>query len=428
MKAREISTGYFCAEENNNSMADKDSIRVLTINRGSSSLKFAVYDIGESETLLLAGGIDKIGSPAVFFHITDANGRSLCNERLDPAERDSVIRKFLQWLKDYVASRDLDAVGYRVVHGGAVFSQPHFVTPELIASLKDIAPLDPDHLPCEIELIEAVTEACPELKQVACFDTAFHRSMPGVAQALALPGYLKSEGITRYGFHGLSYEYIIHKLKNEAGAEAADGKIIIAHLGSGASMAAVRHGKSIDTTMGFTPAGGLMMSTRSGDLDPGIILYLLEQQGLSPSNVREMLNKQSGLLGVSGLSSDMEELLKKEAENPPAAEAVELFCYQAKKFLGAFASVLDGLETLVFTAGIGENSPVVRRRICEDMNYLGISLDHGRNDVNAPVISCENSPVTVRVMKTNEQLMIARGTKDIIQFTKGAQCHERSRN
>ena len=274
-------------------MADEDSIRILTINRGSSSLKFAVYDIGESETLVLSGSVDKIDSPAVFFHTRDANGKNMVDEQLNLTHQDGAVKTFLTWLKGSVSDKKLEAIGYRVVHGGAEFNQPHLITPELISSLQDIVPFAPDHLPQEIRLIEAVGKAYPTSKHVACFDTAFHRSMPGVAQAFALPRFLMSQGVIRYGFHGLSYEYIVHELKNEAGPEAANGRVIIAHLGSGASMAAVRHGKSIETTMGFTPAGGLMMSTRSGDLDPGIILYLLERQGLSSSCVREMLNKQS---------------------------------------------------------------------------------------------------------------------------------------
>ena len=400
-------------------MAGKHPIRILAINRGSSSLKFAVYDIEGLETLVLSGELNKLDSSTCFFYVRDANGKNIVDEQLNLAHQDGAIKTFLTWLKGNVSDKKLEAIGYRVVHGGTKFNQPHLITPELITSLKEIIPFAPDHLPQEIRLIEAVGKAYPTSKHVACFDTAFHRSMPDLAQVFALPRALRDEGVIRYGFHGLSYDFIMNELKNEAGRDVANGRVIIAHLGSGASMAAVRSGKSIETTMGFTPAGGLMMSTRSGDLDPGIILYLLEQQGLSSSCVREMLNKQSGLLGVSGLSSDMEELLEKEAENPYAAEAVELFCYQAKKFLGALAAVLGGLDTLVFTAGIGENSSVIRWRICKDMNYLGISLDSSRNDVNAPVISCENSPVTVRVMKTNEELMIARDARELIQFGKG---------
>ena len=400
-------------------MTNKQAIRILAINRGSSSLKFAIYNMGQSETLVLSGGMNKLDSSIGFFHVRDANGKNLVDKQLNLTAQNGDIGTFLTWLKGNAAGKNLDAIGYRVVHGGTKFNQTNLVTPGLMALLKEIVPFAPDHLPQEIRIIETVGKAYPTLKHVACFDTAFHRSMPDLAQVFALPRSLRDEGVIRYGFHGLSYDFIMNELKNEAGRDVANGRVIIAHLGSGASMAAVRSGKSIETTMGFTPAGGLMMSTRSGDLDPGIILYLLEQQGLSSSCVREMLNKQSGLLGVSGLSSDMEELLEKEAENPYAAEAVELFCYQAKKFLGAFAAVLGGLDTLVFTAGIGENSSVIRWRICKDMNYLGISLDSSRNGVNAPVISCENSPVTVRVMKTNEELMIARDTRDIIQFGKG---------
>ncbi len=332
---------------------------------------------------------------------------------------DAAVWMLLEWLKGWTSGRDLDAIGYRVVHGGSNFSRPHLVTLKLLASLNDLIPFAPNHLPQEIEVIKATGKVYPNIKQVACFDTAFHRRMPDLAQMFALPRFLRSEGVIRYGFHGLSYEYIMDELLNEAGPGAADGRVIIAHLGSGASMAAVKDGKCIDTTMGFTPSSGLVMSRRSGDLDPGIILYLIEQKALSPSTVKKMINQQSGLLGVSGISSDMEELLGKEAEDPRAAEAVDLFCYQAKKFLGTLAAVLGGLATLIFTAGIGENAPSIRQRICKDMGYLGIHLDPSRNDINAPIISYENNPVTVRVMQTNEELMIARHTHNLIQHMRG---------
>lgn len=400
-------------------MADEHFIRILTINRGSSSLKFALYDMGESETLVLFGNMDKLDLPTVFFHIKDGAGKILVKETLELLHHDNAVSTFLERFKSYVPDKDLDAVGHRVVHGGTKFIQPHLVTPKLISSLKEIIPFDPNHLPQEIEAIKAVNKVYPTLKQVACFDTAFHRSMPDVAQIFAIPRFLRSEGVIRYGFHGLSYEFIMNELENEAGPEVANSKVIIAHLGNGASMTAVKGGKSVDTTMGFTPASGLMMSTRAGDLDPGVIIYLMKRKSLSPSAVNNMVNKQSGLLGVSETSSHMEELLAKEEENPHAAEAVNLFCYQAKKFLGALVAALGGIDTLIFTAGIGENAPSIRWRICEDMRYLGINLDLSRNNINNPVISSEDSPVTVRVMKTNEQLMIARHTRNLIQSKKG---------
>jgi acetate kinase len=245
---------------------------------------------------------------------------------------------------------------------------------------------------------------------VACFDTAFHRHMPHIAQIYALPRHFWHEGVLRYGFHGLSYEYIMQELMREAGPEVASGRVVIAHLGNGASMAAVLGGKSVDTTMGLTPTGGLVMSTRSGDLDPGVILYLLEEKRMRPSTLNDLLNQHAGLLGVSGTTSDMEDLLSQEAKNPHAAVAVDLFCYQAKKYLGALAAVLGGLDTLIFTGGIGENAAPVRWRICQDTEFLGIRLDASRNDANAPIISRSDSPASVRVMRTDEELMIARHT------------------
>ncbi len=395
-------------------MGDNNSIRILTINSGSSSLKFALYDMGEIESLVLSGSIDKLDSLTGLFHVENADAKTLTKGHVKPMSHKTAVRKLIEWLNSNAYDKDLNAVGHRVVHGGGKFKRPQLVSPELTAYLTQIAPFAPNHLPQEIKVIKAISKVYPSLKQAACFDTAFHRDMPDLAQTFALPGFLKEEGIIRYGFHGLSYEYIMSKLENVAGPETANGRVIIAHLGSGASMAAVKGGKCIDTTMGFTPTGGLMMSTRCGDLDPGVIIYLLGRKGFRPSIINDLVNRRSGLLGVSGTSPDMEELLKKETENPQAAEAVDLFCYQAKKFLGALAAVLSGLDTLVFTAGIGEKAPSVRRRICKDMSCLGIRLDPDSNESNAPVISRKNSPVTVRVMKTNEELMIARQTYNLI--------------
>ncbi len=250
------------------------------------------------------------------------------------------------------------------------YIQPHLVTNELLKDLQEIIRLAPEHLPHELKAIRAIQRFYPSLIQVACFDTAFHRRMPELVQRYPLPRSLWNEGVLRYGFHGLSYEYILEKLRETAGEEAARGRLIVAHLGNGCSMAAVKAGKSMDTTMGLTPAGGLMMGTRSGDLDPGVILYLLQEKGRSPATVDYLVNQRSGLMGVSGSSSDMRDLLAREANDPHAAQALEMFCYQAKKFLGALSAVLGGLDTLVFTAGIGENCPTIRWRICQDMELI----------------------------------------------------------
>jgi acetate kinase len=392
----------------------ENSIHILTINSGSSSLKFASYRIGSSETLLQSGRLEGIGLQTSLFQVQDGGGKTLAEESHLLPDHDTALKRLFDWVKKGAAGPDLDAVGHRIVHGGTRYSRPHRITLELCKTLEALVPLAPNHLPHEIKAIEGVRLAYPALPQVACFDTAFHRRMPPQAQHVPLPRNLWGEGILRYGFHGLSYEYIVEALRSE-GKEAANGRVIIAHLGNGASMAAIHHGISVDTTMGLTPAGGLMMSTRSGDLDPGILLYLLQEKNLTPSEVDEMINRRSGLLGVSGISSDMKELIEKMDKNRFAADAVALFCYQAKKFIGTLAAILGGLDTLIFTGGIGEKAPVVRRQICTGMEFLGISLDPDRNQVNAPIISVEGASTLVRVMKTNEELMIARQTNALIR-------------
>jgi acetate kinase len=393
-------------------MSNEDTTRILTINSGSSSVKFDLYEMGRTEEPVLAGRIERIGEHQSPFEIRGAGGETLLDEHVDLPDHDAAFRALFSRLGDHTP--DLHAVGHRVVHGGAHYTRPQAVTPELLAALEEMTPLAPDHLPHELKAIRAISRSFPDLRQAACFDTAFHRSMPKPARLYALPRRVVKDTIIRYGFHGLSYEYIVYELRKEAGEEA-DGRLIIAHLGNGASMAAVRDGKSLDTTMGFTPAGGLVMSTRAGDLDPGVLVYLMEEMGLRPSELNDLLNKQAGLLGVSGVSSDMKDLLEAEPENVHAAEAVGLFCYQARKFLGALTAVLGGLDTLIFTGGIGENAPAVRRRICKDMEFLGVHLDQRRNDANEPIVSRSDSPTRVRVMKTNEELMIARHTRDLIR-------------
>jgi acetate kinase len=396
-------------------MPEKQYLRLLVINSGSSSIKFAVYQMGQTEKLAFRGHLERIGLKAGSFEIQDSHGASLFEQHINLPNHDVALKQLFNWLENDADGQKLDAVGHRVVHGGLKYDQPQIVNNELVADLKKIVPLAPDHLPHEIKAIRAISVAFPSLLQVACFDTAFHRSMPRLAQLYALPRHYWHEGITRYGFHGLSYEYIAQELRKEAGDDIAMGRLIIAHLGNGASMTAIRRARSIDTTMGLTPSGGLVMSTRSGDLDPGVLLYLLEEKGIQPSHLNTLISEQAGLLGVSGISSDMKDLLEKSQHEPHAAEAVNLFCYQAKKFLGALAAVLGGLDTLVFTGGIGENAPLIRQGICEDMEFLGIQLDTQLNHSNAAIISQENSRVSVRVMKTNEELMIARHTRNLIQ-------------
>jgi len=295
-----------------------------------------------------------------------------------------------------------------VVHGGARYHQPERVTPELIEELRRIVPLDPDHLAGEIEVIEAFRRLDPGLPQVACFDTAFHHDLPRVAQILPIPRRFEAAGVRRYGFHGLSYAFLMEELARVAGAGAARGRVVLAHLGSGASLAAVRDGKCVDTSMGFTPAAGLVMGTRAGDIDPGLVRFLMRTEGLTAEGFDHLVNRESGLLGVSETSPDVRDLLARQGDDPRAAEAVALFCYQAKKWVGAYAAALGGLDTLVFSGGIGENSPEIRGRICEGLGFLGVALDPTRNAAGGPVISADAAPATVRVIRTDEEWMIAR--------------------
>jgi acetate kinase len=319
----------------------------------------------------------------------------------------------MDWLEGRHGFESIRAVGHRVVHG-MQHTAPELVTGELLEELHRISPYDPDHLPREIELIEAFRQRHPRLPQVACFDTAFHRTMPRVAKLLPIPRRYDAKGVQRYGFHGLSYAYLMEELARLGDPAATAGRVILAHLGNGASLAAVRDGKSIDTSMGFTPTAGLVMSTRSGDLDPGLAPYLARTERMTTKQIYEMVNHESGLLGVSETSSDMRDLLAQETHDIRAAEAVALFCYQAKKWIGAFAAALGGLDTLVFAGGIGENAPVVRARICDGLGFLGVELNEARNAESAGMISMEAGRVTVRVIRTDEDLMIARSVRAIL--------------
>ena len=395
-------------------VADDVGKRILTINSGSSSIKLSLYHMGTAETLLLSGIIGNIGQDNGFFSLTKPDGTELLGRHLDIPDHDTALRAFFEWFDHSPEYNDVYAAGHRVVHGGKRYVRPEIIDDRLLQALNALVPLAPDHLPQEIKAIREFRRLHPDLIQVACFDTAFHRSMPDVAQLYALPEEVRRQGVLRYGFHGLSYEYILSELNRVAGAGSADGRVIIAHLGNGASMGAFRGGKSIDTTMGFTPAGGLVMSTRSGDLDPGVLVYLLREKGLDASALNRMVNKQSGLLGASGTSSSMKELLDNEPSDRRAAAAVDLFCYQAQKFVGALSAALGGVETLIFTGGIGENAPPVRERICKNLEFLGISVDRDRNLKNFSIISRDRGPVSIRVMKTNEELMIARHTYALI--------------
>jgi acetate kinase len=348
---------------------------ILCLNSGSSSLKFALYRLGKAEEVRLAhGAVERIGLA----------GGHLWVQGMD--------------------------------NGGPEHTAPERVDAPLLAELRRLVAFAPLHLPSAIQGIEAVAARFPGLPQVACFDTAFHRRMPEVAQRFPLPRDLWHEGVRRYGFHGLSYEHIVATL-----GAAAQGRLVIAHLGNGASLAAVLNGQPLDTTMGFTPTGGVMMGTRSGDLDPGVLIHLMQAKGYNAGQLDALVNHQAGLLGVSGLSPDMKTLLEQREREPHAAQAVELFCYQLRKHIGALAAVLGGLDTLVFTGGIGERAAPVRWEVCRGLAYLGIALDQEKNAMHAEVISTSGSDCTVRVIATNEDLMIARHTRTLLFSTAAAQ-------
>ena len=387
---------------------------VLTINGGSSSIRFAVYEAGGAERRRLYGKIDRIGLSGTNMVANDLPGKPQVTFPLAASDHRTAVGSLLDWLESQPVFPSVKAAGHRVVQG-MKHSEPEKVTPKLLAELHRITAYDPDHLPREISLIEALQRRHPKLPQVACFDTAFHRTMPPVARLLPIPRRYAAKGVERYGFHGLSYAFLIEELAR-LDPEAVKGRVILAHLGSGASMAAVRHGKSIDTSMGFTPASGLVMSTRTGDLDPGLAYYLARTERMTAAGFQKMVNHESGLLGVSGSSSDLRDLCASEAVDVRAADAVELFCYQAKKWIGSFAAALGGLDTLVFSAGIGENAPLIRARICDGLDFLGIEIDRSRNARNAPVISPAGSRVKVRVIRTNEELMIARSVTRILKL------------
>jgi acetate kinase len=386
---------------------------VLTINGGSSSIKFALYQVGEPLKRTLYGIIDRIGLSGtnLIFHV--ANEKPSVSRKLVVATRKSAANFLVDWLEKQTDFESVRAIGHRVVHG-MKHTEPEIVTKDLLDELHNFSPNDPDHLPSEIELIETFRGRHPKLPQVVCFDTAFHQTMPRVAKLLPIPRRFDAKGVQHYGFHGLSYAYLMEELARIGDRSATKGRVILAHLGNGASMAAVREGKSIDTSMGFTPTAGLVMSTRSGDLDPGLVSYLARTEKMTVPQFQKMVNHESGLLGISETSSDMRDLAMREANDVRAAEAVELFCYQAKKWIGAYAAALGGLDTLVFAGGIGENAAPVRARICEGLDFLGIKLDPTRNKKNAAVISTNTSRATIRVIRTDEELMIARSVCRII--------------
>ena len=387
----------------------------LVLNAGSSSLKFCVFvrPSGASWKLAARGQIEGIGtSPRL--SVKDSEGQRFADQELDASVvRDgrNAVEALAAWLRSTYGGSRVLGVGHRVVHGGARFAGPTFLTREVLAELRELIPLAPLHQPYNLAAIEAVFERLPDVPQVACFDTSFHRGQSPVAELVPLPRDLCKDGLQRYGFHGLSYEYIASVLP-EMAPEIANGRVIVAHLGSGASLCAMKEGKSVDSTLGFTALDGLCMGTRPGSIDPGVVLHLFQSLRLSVKDVETVLYKKSGLLGISGISNDMRDLLGRT--EPGACLAVDYFVYRAAKEIGALTAVLGGIDGLVFTAGIGENSPEVRKRICEKSAWLGIELDEEANAAGGPRITKSQSKVSAWVVPTNEELMIARHTASLL--------------
>ncbi|QJW94648.1 acetate/propionate family kinase [Frigoriglobus tundricola] len=395
------------------------SPHILTINGGSSSLKFALFVQAEPDSRRVSGRVDRIGSANARW-LVDRGTAGAEDRAVDAPDQTAAVQLLIEWLERTVGFASITAIGHRIVHGGSRYSRPERVTPEMIQDLRALDSFDPDHLPGEIELVEALRTRGPDVPQVACFDTAFHHDMPRVARIVPIPRRYEAVGVRRYGFHGLSYAYLMAELARVAGPEAAAGRVVLAHLGNGASLAGVSGGRSVDTTMGFTPASGLVMGTRTGDIDPGLVRFLARTEGTTADQFDALANHASGLLGVSETSSDVRDLLAREGADVRAAEALELFCYQSKKWIGAMAAALGGVDTLVFAGGIGENAPEIRRRICAGLGFLGIGLNDARNAAGAGLISTDRGPVQVRVIRTDEELMIAKSVARLLGPDAGA--------
>jgi acetate kinase len=382
--------------------------RILTINGGSSSIKFALFEVSDSLPRLVEGAIDRIGMPDATMRVRGLEDDGTSSRSLMAPDPTAAVGALMDWVAGHTGQDALAAVGHRVVHGGPKYAEPQRITVEMLEELHRLSALDPEHLPEEILLTEAFHRRFPAVPQVACFDTAFHRDLPRVARLLPIPRRYEAQGIRRYGFHGLSYAFLLEELDRLAGAVAARGRVILAHLGNGASLAAVRDGRPVDTSMSFTPTSGVPMSTRSGDLDPGLAGYLARTEGMTGEQFDAMVTSRSGLLGISETTGDMRDLLRCEANDTRAAEAVLLFCYQVKKWIGAFAAALGGVDTLVFSGGIGESAPAIRARVCDGLQFLGIELDEERNRASEGVISAPAGRVSVRVIRTDEERMIAK--------------------
>jgi len=387
---------------------------ILVLNAGSSSIKFSAFLVQSDRLELLLNGQTEGLYTAPRFKAKDAAGDALESRDWDKGTRlghDGAIEHLIGFLRGHRGDHRLIAIGHRVVHGGLNYAEPTLVNAEVLTNLEKLVPLAPLHQPHNLAPIRIVAERTPDMPQVACFDTAFHRAQPELAQAFALPSAITDRGVRRYGFHGLSYEYIASALP-AIDAKAAAGRVVVAHLGNGASMCAIKAGKSVASTMGFTAVDGLPMGTRSGALDPGVVLYLMDEMKMDARAIEKLIYQQSGLLGVSGVSSDMRALL--ESKEPRSKLAVDLFTYRIGRELGSLAAALGGLDALVFTGGIGERAVAIRERVCRDAGWLGIELDAAANKTDGPRISTAASRVPAWVMPTNEELMIARHTRRLI--------------
>jgi acetate kinase len=387
---------------------------ILTLNGGASSLKFALFHAKPTLSRILDGKIDRIGQPEATLALRRAGGASE-TQRVDVNDQGAAVTLLLPRMASELKGLGLGAIGHRIVHGGNRFTEPCIVTPDVRAELQRVSQLDPEHLPFELELMDRVGHQWPDAVQIACFDTAFHRDLPDVAQRLPLPRRLFEAGVRRYGFHGLSYTFLLDELERTAGRRVAHGRLVLAHLGSGTSLTAIVGGRSVDTTMAFTPASGVPMGTRSGDLDPGVVGYLARTEGMTTEQFIHLVNRESGLLGISGVSSDIRDLMARASVEVPAAEAVDIFCYEITKRIGALAAAMGGIDGLVFTGGIGENAAPIRARICDRLGFLGLRLDPSKNEAGAPVISHEGSPAAIRVIRTDEERVIAEAVLRILE-------------
>jgi acetate kinase len=400
---------------------DDDARVILTINGGSSTIKFALFTPPQSAARpprLMSGMLDRVGRPGTSLSVKESRTSAPIVTPLQAADHHEATDRLIDWLLQRVKPDSILGIGHRVVHGGIHLIEHQLVTDALVAELKRTQPLDLAHLPREIALIEGFRRRLPGLPQVACFDTAFHRDMPRVSQLLPIPRKYTDTGIRRFGFHGISFAYLMEELNRIGDAAATGGRVILAHLGAGASLAAVKNGKPMDTSMCFTPTAGLVMATRPGDLDPGLMVYLMREEKFTPDQMDNFISSQCGLLGVSETAYDMRELAAARNTDIRAAEAIDLFCYQTKKWIGAYAAAMGGLDTLVFAGGIGEHAAEVRAAICDGMEFLGLALDDRRNAASAPVISADGAGVTVRVIATDEEVMIAQSVWRLVRQTK----------